>query len=174
MKRVITIVLAAVVLTATAVWAQNRFSDVSVRHSRAADIAAVSSSGWFGGYPDGSFKPERRITVQQMARVLGRAFPDGMTRSEFASFMVGGNRRVEHNPNGGMIASNEDAVVTVNIPAGTYRFVSSTTDWGDVTIATVDGSGLAEDGILSSQRLADSWGNPTGMNKASASAAGGI
>lgn len=129
MKRIINVVLVAVVLSATAVWAQTRFPDVPTNHSRVADIADVASSEWFGGYQDGTFQPNRRITVSQMAKVLDRAFPDGMTRAEFASFMVGGNRRVEHNPNGGMVTSDKDAVVIVNIPAGTYRFVSSTSDW---------------------------------------------
>lgn len=79
------------------VLAATRFPDVADDHPRAGDIEYVASQSpaWFGGYPDSSFKPDRRITARQMTAVIERAFPDGMTRAEFASFLRGGEWRVE-------------------------------------------------------------------------------
>ena len=134
----VSVITAVAVVVAAAVGiAQSAtpFGDVSNGHDRSADIRAVAAAGWFGGYPDGSFKPDRTITADQMATVIGRAFPGGLSRSEFASFMVGGNQRVEHNPNGEMITVSADASVPIFIrAAGTYRFNSSTTDRGTITL----------------------------------------
>ena len=99
MKRaIVTIVLAG--LLALPALAATRFPDVPSDHPRSADIqfVAAQSPAWFGGYKDGEFKPERVITAAQMATVIGRAFPEGMTRAEFASFLRGGAARVATTP----------------------------------------------------------------------------
>ena len=46
--------------------------------------------GWFSGHSDGTFDPLGRLTTAHLVRVIDRAFPDGMTRGEFAALLTGG------------------------------------------------------------------------------------
>ena len=46
--------------------------------------------GWFSGHSDGTFDPLGRLTSTHLVRVIDRAFPDGMTRGEFAALLTGG------------------------------------------------------------------------------------
>lgn len=92
--RLATAAILAALLAVPAIAASTRFPDVSENHPRAEDIEFVAEQGWFVGRANGSFSPEARITPSQMATVLERAFPDGMTRAEFSSFLRGGNWRV--------------------------------------------------------------------------------
>lgn len=64
MKLRITLTAVLVAALAAPVLAQMRFPDIG-GHSRVADITYVSDRGWFGGYEDGSFKPNRTITAAQ-------------------------------------------------------------------------------------------------------------
>ena len=48
-------------LSATAAWAVHTFSDVPDDHPQADDIAYAVEQGWFQGYPDGTFKPDRAL-----------------------------------------------------------------------------------------------------------------
>ena len=75
--------------------ATSHFTDVPSGHKHRADILTVAGWGGYSGYDDGTFRPDRTINAEQMATVLGRVFPAGMTRGEFASFMVGGKARKE-------------------------------------------------------------------------------
>ena len=84
-------------------------------------ILWVLDRGYFRGYPDGTFKPEKRITAKQMATVIQRmedrgAFgQDGLSRVEFASFLkagygsvqCGGGIRIEDDL--GAICSSEES-----------------------------------------------------------------
>lgn len=63
----------------------------------AADIGFVGQAGWLVGKPNGDYDPEGMITAAQISNVIGRVFPDGMTRAEFASFLRGGQRRIDDN-----------------------------------------------------------------------------
>lgn len=62
------------------------------------DIVFVAEQGWFIGKADGRFDPNGNITPAQMATVMERAFPDGMTRAQFASFLRGGDHRARRPP----------------------------------------------------------------------------
>ena len=81
----------AAVLLAVPVVAPIQFSDISDDNPHRADINAVAGQRWFVGYRDGTYKPDQKISPSEMTRVLTRAFDEGLTRAEFASFMVGGN-----------------------------------------------------------------------------------
>lgn len=70
--------------------------DVPQDHSLRMDIEFVHEKGWFQGYPDGTFKPDRNISPDQMANVLTRSFPDGMTRAEFATMLRDGYERTSY------------------------------------------------------------------------------
>lgn len=87
----IILAVAAVALLAIPVVAQIQFADVPEDHRRLADINSVAEQRLFVGYGDGTFKPDRNISPSQMTRVLTRAFNQGITRAEFASFIIGGN-----------------------------------------------------------------------------------
>lgn len=67
-------------------------------NSHRRDIAFVAEQGWFIGKADGRFDPDGNITPAQMATVMERAFPDGMTRAQFASFLRGGDHRARRPP----------------------------------------------------------------------------
>lgn len=87
------VLLVSVILVSIPALAHHQFRDVAEGHLRRADIQFVADAerGWFGGYPDGTFQPERTITPKQMTAVLERVFPDGTTRAEFAAFVRGGH-----------------------------------------------------------------------------------
>lgn len=63
------------------------FPDVPDR-TAAAFVAYATAEGWFTGYPDGTFRPDQHITPGQLAKVVERAYPDGLTRAEAAKFMT--------------------------------------------------------------------------------------
>ncbi len=46
------------------------FSDVPAGHAFHADIARLADLGVMSGFPDGTFRPEARVTRQQMAKIL--------------------------------------------------------------------------------------------------------
>ena len=83
--------LAAAVLLAIPVFAEIQFSDVPDDNPHRDDINTVAGQRWFVGYRDGTYKPDQKISPSEMTRVLTRAFDEGLTRAEFASFMVAGN-----------------------------------------------------------------------------------
>ena len=85
------IAVAAAVLLAVPVFAQIQFSDVPADNPHRGDINYVAGERWFLGYRDGTYKPDQKITPDQMTNVLTRAFEEGITRAEFASFMTAGN-----------------------------------------------------------------------------------
>lgn len=88
MKRVLLTTVGIVAALAIAVLAQPFFSDVPDDHPHAASIIYTADKGWFFGYDDGTFRPDQAITPTQMAAVLARVFPDGLTRGEFATFLT--------------------------------------------------------------------------------------
>ncbi len=65
------------------------FSDVDESHVLYPEIAYTASQGWFQGYPDGTFQPDRPITPDQTARIIERAQPN-LTRSAAAVFLRAG------------------------------------------------------------------------------------
>ena len=73
-----------------------RFPDVRPENPHYADMEWASSParGYFGGFADGTFRPDRDITPEQMAKVLSRLPDRPMARAEFASFIVGGLQRM--------------------------------------------------------------------------------
>ena len=72
---------------------QTGFNDVPDSDLRLDDINYAAAQGWFRGYPDGSFQPDRQITEEQLARVIRRAHP-GLTRGGAAVFLRGGIDRL--------------------------------------------------------------------------------
>ena len=50
----------------------NNFSDVSADYWALKYINSASAKGWINGYPDGSFKPENRITRAEVVTLVGR------------------------------------------------------------------------------------------------------
>ena len=67
-----------------------RFPDVPATSPAHADITYACRQGWFSGYPDGSFRPDRPVPAHQLATVVGRAFAAGSTRADMATFLRGG------------------------------------------------------------------------------------
>ena len=68
------------------------FDDVAESHPQSGDIAYAVEQGWFQGYPDGTFRPDRTITPNQIATVASRSFPAGSTRADLATFMRKGSQ----------------------------------------------------------------------------------
>ena len=75
-------------------FAATRFSDVDETHVQYRDIEYAVEQGWFFGYEDGTFKPDRSIPAHQLTTVIGRAFPEGATRADLATFLRGGSERL--------------------------------------------------------------------------------
>ena len=72
------------------------FGDVAESHPQNQDIAYAVEQGWFQGYPDGTFRPDRTITPIQIATVVSRAFPSGSTRADLATFMRRGSQSLNY------------------------------------------------------------------------------
>lgn len=108
MRRWVTIGSAvALIVVSGLAWAQNdllrepvEFSDVEPSNTNIAygDIDYVVRRGWFSGKEDGTFDPMGRVTSAQMARVIDRAFPDGITRNKLAALLTGGEWAAELTP----------------------------------------------------------------------------
>ena len=93
MKKLVTIAMAsAVLLASTIVFAAAGFSDVPVDHLQREDIDYAVAQEWFFGYEDGTFKPDKIITQKQIVTVVNRAFPEGATRADLATFMRAGQQ----------------------------------------------------------------------------------
>lgn len=69
----------------------SRFSDVDESHEYANQIAAVTKLGIFGGYSDGTFRPNAKITRQQMATVLVNGFDLEDYMNKYSAEKVGMN-----------------------------------------------------------------------------------
>ena len=90
-RKIMTTTLAIALTGGALAWAQTAvFTDVPDDHPRKADIDIAVSRGWFTGYDDETFGPDRPVTDQQIARVVKRALGSNKTRAEFATFMRGG------------------------------------------------------------------------------------
>ena len=115
------VIAAAAVLAvgSVAVAASSSFSDVASDHPQLGDIEYAVAQGWFQGYGDGTFKPDRAITQKQITTVIGRAFPEGSTRADLATFLRGGTDRLAAVPD------PDDSTTPANQPVsalsnGTY------------------------------------------------------
>lgn len=112
--------VAAAVTALMGVWVgfvlgQTTFNDVPESDQRSADIDYAAAQRWFQGYPDGSFRPDRPISEEQLARVIRRAHP-GMTRGDAAVFLRGGIDRLQ--AAGITPAATAAAATTTTLPAG--------------------------------------------------------
>ncbi|QKS72709.1 N-acetylmuramoyl-L-alanine amidase [Paenalkalicoccus suaedae] len=61
----------------------NSFSDVPSTHWAGPQIAAMAERNLIGGYSDGTFQPNRTLSRQEMAAILGRTFNYESVRSSF-------------------------------------------------------------------------------------------
>lgn len=61
------------------------FSDVNAKNTFAKDIAAIKELGVINGFPDGTFRPNEKLTRAQMAVIVKNAFNIKMTGVESAS-----------------------------------------------------------------------------------------
>lgn len=52
-----------------------RFSDVPGGHWASGSIEAAATRGWISGYPDGSFGPNRQITMAEMYTIAAKILP---------------------------------------------------------------------------------------------------
>lgn len=117
-KRTAAAVLSAALLGGATAAALTSFDDVPDAHPHADGVRNAVDRGWFQGYPDGSFKPDKDINLEQLARVLLRAFPDGLTRGEAATFLTGGERHLRLvTPSTLATGSSEDPTVTTKASA---------------------------------------------------------
>lgn len=111
---------------------ESGFSDVPNDHPYNLDIVVAVQLGWFQGYPDGTFRPERTVTPAQIAKVLRRAFPSGSTRAELAAFMREGAATLPSAPapNGGdpaALSPKDDILVyAVRVPGGVELWAAAT------------------------------------------------
>ncbi len=84
----------AALATAGTVLAVTGFRDLGTAHPNYDDIQFAVDKGWFQGYDDGTFRPDRVVSDAHLARVMRRAFPQGATRAELATFLRGGYERL--------------------------------------------------------------------------------
>ena len=89
-------VAAGAVTVAAVSWAAVAgFPDVAEDHPYADDIAIVAERGWYVGFEDGTFGPDREMTVSQFTRVFRRAFAEvNPTRAMFAAVLKAGTEHM--------------------------------------------------------------------------------
>ena len=121
---VATALVAILVLVGGVVWAQSRFEDVPPDHDHAEAIEYVAARGWFVGYADGTFGPDRTITPEQAVRVLERAFPNGLARGRFAEVLY--------------IAADGNTPATTSPPTTSKTEAEVEDDSSETTSTTVD------------------------------------
>ncbi len=103
MRRTITLVLAVSLLSlggaASAQTPPAEFSDVPADHARKADIEYAVARGWLTGFDDGTFQPERVLTLAEIVDLVNRIFDDvsaaseeGVSRLDMALFLQHGNQ----------------------------------------------------------------------------------
>ena len=91
-------VIGLVVAVPIAAGAYVGFPDVPRNHPQHADIQYAVEQGWFEGYPDGTFKPDRELTTDQAVTVFRRSFPDGITRADLATMLRAGEQALDATP----------------------------------------------------------------------------
>ena len=123
---VVTALVAILVLVGGVVWAQSQFEDVPPDHDHAEAIEYVAARGWFVGYADGTFGPDRTITPEQAVRVLERAFPNGLTRGRFAEVLY--------------IADDGNTPATTSPPTTSKTEAEVEDDSSETTSTTIDDS----------------------------------
>lgn len=89
------------------------FPDVADDHLRRLDILFAAEQGWFQGYPDGTFRPDRAVPDHQLTTVVRRAFPDGSTRGRLAKFVFEGGLHAA-----GLSLVDESFVISIGLPSG--------------------------------------------------------
>ena len=168
---VLVVLLAAAGLVVAPAEGQTDFSDVPASHPRRADILQAVREGWFQGYPDGTFRPDQRITAGQLGTVVSRAFPAGSTRVEMASFMVGGDGRVAAN---GPLVERPEAIGGYDRDSWSVRWPSSVNQalrwrtgsckWAYYSASNPDCSGnVHRDHLVAVKEAHDSGGNNWGQ-----------
>ncbi|MCG3088276.1 S-layer homology domain-containing protein [Sporosarcina cyprini] len=56
------------------------FNDVQATHANYTEIMEMANKGIISGYPDGTFKPNQKISRKHVATLLSRAFPEKPVR----------------------------------------------------------------------------------------------
>jgi len=127
MKRIWAAALLAAMLGGATAVALTSFDDVPDDHPHAEGIRNVAERGWFQGYPDGSFRPDRKITAEQLATVLLRVYPDGLTRGEAATFLTGGQTHLRSvAPSAQESGSSTDPTTTTKASAAAKATTTTT------------------------------------------------
>lgn len=118
-------------------------------------VGYAAARGWFLGYPDGTFRPERLISTVQIAAVVGRAYAGGVSRAEMAAFVRHGNQAVvAHEASrawDGVEAAGATARAAWN---NVCEDVLSFTDFG-VYLRLVRAGHIAE--VAAEDAVADAW-----------------
>ena len=83
-RAIVSAVLAVAALSAVALAAgAGRFPDLPAGRV-ADDVRFGAGLGWWQGYPDGTFQPNRQVSDRQTLAVWNRMFPTGLSRGEAA------------------------------------------------------------------------------------------
>lgn len=149
MKRATIITALLTGLTAAVAVAQVDFADVPHTHPHREAIIHATSEGWFTGYEDGTFRPDQTIVAGQMTKVFQRAYPEGVSRAEFASLLLRGRDGAASVPVVGVRNQGGNRFVTP--PHLPHRYDPACSDgewrmaniipeeWGEAYGACVDG-----------------------------------
>ena len=127
-------------LGAGMVLGQTTFNDVPDSDPRLEDIDYAAAQGWFRGYPDGSFQPDRQITETQLAQVIRRARP-GLTRGDAAVFVRGGMDRLQATAPTTTTTAAAGAATTTAYTAGQQQGQTNRIGWPPAGAATTAPSG---------------------------------
>ncbi len=88
--------VAGLALPGSAQGATQAFTDVHDGAPYSAAITALTARGVFGGFSDGSFRPEAPVTRQQFAKVIVKAMGQPVTGNESCPFAdVAGQHRAD-------------------------------------------------------------------------------
>lgn len=111
---------------------ETKFSDVEDGHAFYAGVRVAEHYGWMQGYPDGTLKPDERITAKQLAAMVERIYEDGMTRAEAATYLAEGSiALLEHSIEVETVEADNDILI-VNQSSLAIDMSGWELDWGEI------------------------------------------
>ena len=136
----------AVMAAAVALGAVAGFPDVPEDHRYADDIAIVADRGWFVGFEDGTFGPDREGTLSQTLRVFSRVFAEvNPTRAGFAAVLRAGVEHMNAIAPGGAPDASPPTAPPASETARPFPDVPSDHPYADDVVFAVDRGWLVVD-----------------------------
>ena len=110
---------------------ETRFSDVEGAHPFYAGVRVAEHYEWMLGYPDGTLRPDEEVTAKQLAAMVERIYPDGMTRAEAATYLAEGSIALQQHSIAVETVEVANDILIINLSTLAVDMSGWELDWGD-------------------------------------------